>query len=80
VGAGVKLCRVGGGKRTAMVVCGTATAIQQCRQTGLAGPAVCQTKFTIVPKSFLLDLKIFCPKEIDLFSFQIFFESTLSSV
>jgi hypothetical protein len=41
---------------------------------------VFETKFIIRPKCSLSDLKIFGPKAIDLFSFQIFFEITKSSV
>jgi hypothetical protein len=39
-----------------------------------------ETKFIIKPKLNLPDLKLFGQKSIDLFSFQIFFETTKSSV
>jgi hypothetical protein len=42
--------------------------------------SVFETKFIIEPKHSLSDLKIFGPKAIDLFSFQIFFETTKSLV
>jgi hypothetical protein len=41
---------------------------------------VFDTKFIIEPKQSHSDLKIFGPKAIDLFSFQIFFETTKSFV